>query len=423
MKASTGRPPSVLIIVENLPVPFDRRVWSEATSLAAAGYRVSVISPASRGYEAPYEVREGIRIYRHPLAPADDTAIGYLREYAGALFWQMRLAFRVRRECGLDVIHACNPPDLGFLVAAAFKALFGVRFVFDHHDLSPELYEAKFEKRGVLWLALRVFERLTFMTADVSIATNESYRDIAVARGGMKDEDVFVVRSGPRLDRLEIRQPKPEYRKGARFLVGYVGVIGRQEGLDLLIEAAVRLEALRGPGEVRYAIVGDGPKLEAMQALARQRGVGPAFDFYGRASDETLLDVLNTADVCVNPDRACAMNDKSTMNKIMEYMALKKPIVQFDLLEGRRSAGGASLYAARNDPDDFAAKLNLLLNQPRKRARMGALGRERVISQLSWDASVPALLAAYERALSKRPQGARVASVRARFRQAAGAHR
>jgi glycosyltransferase involved in cell wall biosynthesis len=423
MKASTGRTRGVLIIVENLPVPFDRRVWSEATSLVEAGYAVSVISPAQNGFDARREFRDGVHIYRHPLVQSDDTATGYFREYVCALYWQMRLAIQIWRERGFDVIHACNPPDLSFIVAATFKALFGVRFIFDHHDLSPELYEAKFEKRGVLWLALRLLERLTFMAADVSLATNQSYREIAVGRGGMKEEDVFVVRSGPRLDRLELRAPNPEHKKGARFLVGYVGVIGRQEGLDLLIEAALRLKALRGSGDVRYAIVGGGPKLEEMRELARLRGVDHAFDFYGRAPDDMLLDILNTADVCVNPDRACAMNDKSTMNKIMEYMALKKPIVQFDLLEGRRTAGGASLYAARDDPDDFAAKLNALLNQPRKRARMGEIGRERVLSRLSWDASVPALLAAYARALAKRPRGASASAMHEQFSPAAGAGR
>lgn len=423
MTASIGRTRRVLIIVENLPVPFDRRVWAEATSLVAAGYQVSVVSPVLKDYEAPYEIIDDVHVYRHPLVQANDTALGYLREYIGALYWQTRLAMRVRRERGFDLIHACNPPDLIFLVALIFKALFGVRFVFDHHDLSPELYEAKFEKRGLMWRALLLAERLTFLASDVSIATNESYREIAKKRGAMREEDVFVVRSGPRLSQLEIRPPKPELKKGARFLIGYVGVIGRQEGLDLLVEAAVRLSELRAEDDVRYAIVGGGPKLEAMQALVRDKGLAHAFDFYGRASDDVLLDVLNTADVCVNPDRACAMNDKSTMNKIMEYMALRKPIVQFDLLEGRRSAGGASLYATRDSPDDFAAKINLLLNQPAKRARMGELGRERVLTQLSWDASVPALLAAYERAFAKSAAALKPAVAVNEFRSSVGARR
>jgi glycosyltransferase involved in cell wall biosynthesis len=387
-------------------VPFDRRVWSEATTLVEAGFEVSVISPALKDYETAFEIIEGVHVHRHPLRQSDDTAPGYLAEYAGALYWQFRLAFRVRRTRGFDVIHACNPPDLMFIVAAFFKLFFGTRFVFDHHDLSPELYEAKFERRDLFWRILKVFERLTFAFADVSIATNESYREIAIKRGGMREEDVFVVRSGPDLEKLEIRAPKPELKKGAETLIGYVGVIGRQEGLDLLIAAAKRVIAECGEGKVHFAIVGGGPKLDAMKTLAQEQGVASHFTFYGRASDDVLLDVLNTADICVNPDRATAMNDKSTMNKIMEYMALGKPIVQFDLHEGRESAGGASLYARRDDVEDFARKIRQLIAQKEKRRRMGAVGRERVASRLSWEHSVPNLLAAYERAFAKGARGA-----------------
>jgi len=414
MKASTGNVRKVLIIVENLPVPFDRRVWSEATTLVKSGYEVSIISPALKDYEAPHEEIDGVRIWRHPLAQSDDTAIGYLKEYASALYWQFRLAWRIRRERGFDVIHACNPPDLIFVVAAFFKIFFGTRFVFDHHDLSPELYEAKFGRRDVFWSLLKVFERLTFALADVSIATNESYRDVAIQRGGMPESDVFVVRSGPDLGKLKVRPPKPELRKSAEHLIGYVGVIGRQEGLDLLIEAARQVIAERGHGKTHFAIVGGGPKLEAMREYAAERGVADHFTFYGRSSDDVLLDVLNTADICVNPDRASDMNDKSTMNKIMEYMALGKPIVQFDLHEGRQSAGGASLYAKRDDPEDFARKICQLLVQKSKRERMGALGRERVATRLSWEHSVPMLLKAYDRVFEKcRSNPAAVAAIAA----------
>jgi glycosyltransferase involved in cell wall biosynthesis len=396
MTASTGERGKVLIIVENLPVPFDRRVWSEAKTLRAAGYAVSIISPALKDYEAPYEAIDGIHVYRHPLIQADDTALGYLREYAGALYWQLRLAFRVRRERGFDVIHACNPPDLIFLVAGVFKLLCGARFVFDHHDLGPELYEAKFGRRDIFWLLMRAMERATFHLADASIATNESYRQIAIERGRMNPHAVAVVRSGPDPESLQARTPRPELKKGAEFLVGYVGVIGRQEGLDLLIDAATRIEA-RMPGRVRYAIVGSGPKLDAMKALAAERGLAAIFDFYGRAADGVLIDVLSAADICVNPDRATALNDKSTMNKVLEYMSLGKPIVQFDLKEGRVSAGGASLYATANDVEDLADKIEQLLKQPNKRARMGALGRDRIVARLSWAHSAPHLLALYER--------------------------
>jgi glycosyltransferase involved in cell wall biosynthesis len=391
----------VLIIVENLPVPFDRRVWAEATSLVDAGYQVSVISPIMKGFTAPFEVLDGVHVYRHPLMEAGSGA-GYFREYLGALFHQLRLALKVRRERGFDVIHACNPPDLIFLVAAIFKLLDGVRFIFDHHDLCPELYEAKFGRKGPAYWMLRGAERLTFALADISIATNESYRGIATGRGGMKPDRVFIVRSGPRLDRMKMAAPNETLKRGRRYLAGYVGVIGKQEGLDLLVGAVAHLVNHIGRTDVQFAIIGDGPELAAVKAFAASKGVEAYMDFYGRVDDALFLDVLNTADVCVNSDRACAMNDKSTMNKILEYMALGKPIVQFEMTEGRRSAGAASLYARPDNVADFALKIDTLLGDPALRRDMGALGRERVLTQFSWAHSVPALLRAYSAAFERR---------------------
>ena len=394
-------PRRVLIIVENLPVPFDRRVWAEATTLVEAGYQVSVISPMMKGFTTPYERIDGVDVYRHPLAEAGSGA-GYFREYAGALAHQFRLAMKVRRERGFDVIHACNPPDLIFIVAAAFKLFFGVRFIFDHHDLCPELYEAKFGRKGLIHSALLALERATFALADISIATNQSYREIALTRGRMKDERVFVVRSGPRLDRMVIRPGDSALKRGRRYLAGYVGVIGKQEGLDLLVGAVAHLVNHVGRTDVQFAIIGDGPELANVKALAKAKGVADYMDFYGRVDDDLFLDALNTADVCLNSDRACAMNDKSTMNKILEYMALGKPIVQFETTERRRSAGAASLYARPDNVADFALKIDALLNDPELRRDMGALGRERVLTQFSWAHSAPALLRAYAKAFERR---------------------
>ncbi len=390
----------VLIVVENLPVPFDRRVWSEATTLAAAGYTVSVICPKGKGFDADYELLEGVHIHRHPLPEEGEGFRAYLREYGSALWQELRLAHRVRRERGVDILHGCNPPDLIFLVAWALRP-FGVRYVFDHHDICPELYETKYERRGSLWRMMVLFERLTFRTAIVSLATNKSYAAIARERGGMAPGDVFVVRSGPKIEKLELRPPKPELKRGARHLVGYVGVIGAQEGLDLLVDAAEHLIRVMGRDDVHFGVVGGGPALEDVREDVARRGLDRYFTFTGRASDDVLLDMLNTADVCVNPDRATRMNDLSTMNKIMEYMTLKKPIVQFDLLEGRASAGEASRYARRNDPVDFAEKIAELLDDPEARARMGEIGRARIEGGLSWAHSAPVLLAAYERAFTK----------------------
>ena len=399
-EATGSRTGRILIVVENLPVPFDRRVWAEATTLAAAGYTVSVICPKGKGYEADYELLEGVHVYRHPLPAEGNGALGYLQEYGAALWHELRLALRVRRERGVDVLHGCNPPDLIFLVAWALRP-FGVRYLFDHHDICPELYETKFGRRGTLWRLMVLVERLTFRTAIVSIATNESYAEIARSRGGMAPEDVFVVRSGPKIEKLELRPPRPELKRGATYLIGYVGVIGQQEGLDLLVAAADHLIRGMGRADVHFGIVGDGPARAEVEAEVRARGLADFFTFTGRAPDDLLLDMLNTADVCVNPDRATPMNDLSTMNKILEYMTLKKPIVQFDLKEGRASAGEASLYAAKDDPIDFAEKIAALLDDPEARVRMGEIGRARVEGGLSWAHSAPVLLAAYDRTFAK----------------------
>ncbi len=389
--------PSCLIIVENLPVPFDRRVWSEATTLTAAGYQVAIICPKGVGANATYECLEGIHIYRHPLLEARG-AVGYIAEYLSALLFEFAFALWVWVRHGFDVVHACNPPDTIFLIASVFK-LFGKKFIFDHHDINPELYVAKFGKKDRFYGMLCALERMTFAVADVSIATNESYREIAIERGSMAPDRVFVVRSGPRLEHLRIAPPSDKYKKGSHYLIGYVGVIGPQEGIDLLLQAARHVTVSRERKDVRFAIVGGGPAQPEMKALAAQLGVDWCVDFYGRVPDDTLLEILNTADVCVNPDRVNEMNDKSTMNKIMEYMALGKPIVQFDMTEGRYSADQASLYARPNEPEDFADKIVTLLNDPELRASMGAFGLNRVKAKLVWEHEAPKLLAAYELAL------------------------
>ena len=398
----------VLIIVENLPVPFDRRVWHEARTLTAAGAQVAVICPTGKGYEARHEELDGVHIYRHPLPVDARGAAGYLLEYGAALFHEMRLALKVSRRHGIDTIHACNPPDLIFLVVLPFK-LFGKRFIFDHHDINPELYEAKFGRRGFFWRLMVLFERLTFRMADVVISTNESYREIALTRGGRRPEDVFVVRSGPDLNRLAVTAPDPKWRGGRAHMVGYVGVMGDQEGIDLLLEAARQIVHDQGR-DVQFVLVGGGPALAGLQALSRKLGLEAHVTFTGRCPDADLFAILSSADVCVNPDRVNPMNDKSTMNKILEYMAFAKPIVQFEVTEGRFSAGRASLYARPNDPADMAAKIVALLDSPETRAEMGAFGRNRVETALSWDHQVDTLIAAYERVFTKARRGPRTGS-------------
>jgi len=389
----------VLIIVENLPSPFDRRVWQEAGTLTRAGYKVSIICPRGKGYEKTFEEIDGVAIYRHSLPTEASGALGYLLEYSWALLAEFGLSLKVLMRGGFDAIHACNPPDTIFIIGGLYR-LFGKKFLFDHHDINPELYEAKFNRRGAFHSLMLALERWTFRTAQVSIATNESYRRIAIERGGMPADKVFVVRSGPDLRRMRILPPDPALKKGRKYLVGYVGVMGKQEGIDLLLEAVRRIVRDMGRQDIHFGLVGGGTELEPMRQLAASMGVADYVTFPGRVPDAELLAVLNTADVCVNPDIANDMNDKSTMNKIMEYMALGKPIVQFDLTEGRVSAQEASLYAKRNDSADFAEKILTLLDDEPRRRRMGEYGRERVSSGLSWEHEAPKLLAAYDKLFS-----------------------
>jgi len=385
----------VLILVENLPCPFDRRVWQEATALRDAGYRVSIICPTGKGCEKKRELVDDIDIWRYDLPKEGAGALGYLVEYGAALLMTFLLSLKIWWKSDFDVVHACNPPDLFFLIGGFFK-LFGKKFVFDHHDACPELYEAKFGRKNLFYRLMLLLERLTFKTADVSIATNLSYQRIAIERGGMDPGKVFVVRSGPSLERMKIVPRVETLKKGRRYLVGYVGVMGRQEGIDYLLRAAAHLVHERKRADVHFGLVGGGTSLDEMKALAYRLGVAEYVTFTGRVSDGALLTMLNTADVCVNPDVANEMNDISTMNKVMEYMALGKPIVQFDLAEGRFSAQQASLYARRNDAADLAAKIAELLDDPARRAAMGAFGRHRVENELEWRHEAPKLIGAYD---------------------------
>ncbi len=386
----------VLIVIENLPAPFDRRVWQEAMTLKEEGAHVSIICPKMKGYTKSHEQIEGIEIYRHYLPAEGSGPIGYLREYSIALFFEWVLAWKIFFKKRFHVIQGCNPPDLIFLVALFFKP-FGVKYVFDHHDINPELYIAKYGKKDFFYQLMLLFERLTFKAANVSIATNNSYKEIAIKRGLMKSNRVHVVRSGPSLKRLRIQDPVVEYKKGKEFLIGYLGVIGPQEGIDLLLESVSILAKERDDFVV--AIVGSGTALEDLKQLSANLGLENLVTFYGRVNDQKMLDILNTSDVCVNPDVPTEMNNLSTMNKIMEYMALKKPIVQFDLKEGRYSAQRASFYVKDGDVKDFARKISILFDSPQLRLEMGEIGYRRVQNELNWDYERNKLIMVYQEAL------------------------
>ncbi len=392
----------VLILVQNLPVPFDRRVWQEAQALDSAGHEVHIICPRTKEYPRRREVINGIRIYRYSPGPEARRAAAYLPEYSVAILSQLRLALRIRLRHRIDVVHICNPPDLLFLAALPLVAA-GARLIYDHHDATPELMVAKGQREdGMLVRATKLFERLTYRFASVSIETNESFREIALQRGRMSPEDVFVVRSAPDLARFAEAAPDEVWRNGRKHMVGYVGIMGSQDGLDYLIDAANLIIQERKRDDVHFVLVGAGPELPRLQARVKSLGIADYVQFTGLVSSGRQLgSIISTADVCVCPDEANRMNDISTMNKIMEYMALGKPIVQFDLREGRVSAGPASLYAERNDVSSLAEGLIQLVDDQEMCARMGQLGQERFRSTLSWEAQVPQLLAAYERALKK----------------------
>lgn len=390
----------VLIIVENLPVPFDGRVWKEALALHNAGYEVVVLCPKGSGYRRGYELLNDIHVYRHPMPKERNGLFGYLWEYGCALLCEFVYAWWIYLRRGFDVIQGCNPPDNIFLVALPFR-LFGVRYIFDHHDLNPELYLSKYDRKDLLYRFQVFLEKLTFWFSDVVMSTNNSYRDLAIARGGMAREDVLVVRNGPDLNTFHTVSPNLALKAGRKYLVGYVGTISVQEGMEILLGVAEHIKKLPRC-DVYFICVGGGPGLAGLQQMVRDKDLGDIVRLTGRISDSELMEVLSTADVCVNPDKPCQMNDLSTMIKIMEYMALGKPIVQFDLKEGRYSAQEASLYSNnKNQVADFAEKILWLLDHPDDRQRMGDFGRARVQRELAWEHSVASLLSAYERAFSK----------------------
>jgi glycosyltransferase involved in cell wall biosynthesis len=399
-----GEERRALILVENLSVPFDRRVWQESTTLRDAGWEVHVICPMGTKRDTEPEVHlDGVWIHRYPLRAATGGPIGYVQEYGAALWHTRRLARRLVKRFGrFDVVHACNPPDLLYLVAKGLKK-HGTRFVFDQHDLVPELYKSRFAGRGedALYRGVLRVERATYNLADVVIATNESYKQAAVTRGGKRPEDVFVVRSAPVVERFHEVPAEEPLKRGKPYLLCYLGVMGPQDGVDYALRALAKLRDDLGRSDWHAAFVGSGDTFDQMVALSGELGLSDMVEFTGRISDEDLLRYLSTADVCLSPDPLNPLNDVSTMNKVMEYMAMSKPIVSFELREARVSAGDAALYAPANDELEFARLTAQLMDDPEARHKMGEIGKARVSGPLSWDESRKALLAAYEAAVSR----------------------
>jgi glycosyltransferase involved in cell wall biosynthesis len=385
----------VLILSENLSVPFDRRVWQESRALADAGYEVTVVCP--RGASADREPEAtigGVRILRFPQREAGGGRLGFVREYASALLHMTRLSLPLGR---FDAVHITNPPDLLFTVALLHRAR-GARIVFDHHDLSPELYRSRFDAGpDPVFRVLGLLERATFRTAALVIATNESYRAVALSRGGKRPEDVVVVRNGPSAERFPPTEPDPGLRRGKPHLLCYVGVMGPQDGVDGALRALALLRDDLGRDDWHAAFVGGGEARDDAMRLSHALGLDDLVTFTGRVSDEELVRHLASADVCLAPDPPSPLNDVSTMTKVMEYMTMGRPMVSFDLPETRVSAEGAALYA--RDEGEFARLIARLLDDPGERARMGAEGRDRIRGGLSWEHSRGVLVDAYARLL------------------------
>lgn len=400
-----GTPPvgRVLILVENLTVPFDRRVWLEARALTEAGYLVSVICPTGPPHIAPYECLDGVHIYRYPAPPLTRSRLDYVREFTYCWMRTAWLTLRVSREQGFDVIHACNPPDTFWLLGLFYKVFGGKRFLFDQHDLCPEVFLSRFsEKRGgFLHGALLWLERCTYRTADLVVSTNASYREVAMGRGHMKPENVVIVRSGPERGRFAGVAPDPARRRGKRSLVAYLGVMGPQDGVDYLLRTAAALQK-RGRNDIAYTLIGSGDSYDDLVRLADELGLGQDVLFTGRIPDDEVEAILSSADVCVGPDPKNPLNDVSTMNKIIEYMALGKPVAAFDLRETRCSAGDGALYAVPNEVEDLADKIAILLDDPALRQKMGEYNRERFRASLAWEYSKSVLVDAYDRLLRVR---------------------
>jgi glycosyltransferase involved in cell wall biosynthesis len=400
------RQPGILIIVENLTVPLDRRVWQEACALRDAGYTVSVVCPKGGTYTAPYELLDGVHVFRHPLPIEARGALGYVAEYSSALFFEFVLSVKAYFKVGFDVVQACNPPDLLFVIGGFWKYLFGKPFVFDHHDINPELYEAKFGRRGAWHRLLGFLERQTFRVADVAIATNETFRDIATGRGGMAKDRVFIVRSVPDTSRFRRVEPNPSLKKGRKHLVGFVGIMGSQDGVDLIVEAMHAIVHEQGRSDVQALIVGTGTELQYLEKLSADRGLTDFITFPGFQSGNTLLTAMSTFDIGIIPDPKNVYNDKISMNKVFEYMTLGIPFVQFDLIEGRKMAGDAALYASNNCPRSLAIRMLTLLDDEELRTRTASEGVARAKSLLRWEEERGRLLAAYETALGSKVRNA-----------------
>jgi glycosyltransferase involved in cell wall biosynthesis len=393
MKASAGK---VLMLLENNPYQIDIRVKHEARTLVKAGYRVSVISPRPPDGKL-YEVMDGVNLYQFPAPPDGKGFLSYIWEYGYSMIVTFFISLFVFLRERFDIVHAHNPPDTFFFIAAFYKLL-GKRYVYDHHDLAPEMYYARFRNGGnkLIFQMLVYMEKLSCRLANHVIATNESYMTMEMERGRVPAERITIVRNGPDLERVQPIELDNALRQKADTILGYVGRLGPQDGVDYLLRALHHLIYDLNNRAVFCVVVGKGDMLAELKALAKELQIEEYVWFTDWIPDEDLIRYLSTVDICVDPDPSNSFNDRSTMIKMMEYMALGKPIVAFDLPEHRVTAQDAAVYARPNDELDYARQIAELMDDPERRSRMGQMGRERIETELSWQYQEKHLLAAYE---------------------------
>ena len=399
MKGNGSR--RILIIVQNLPVPFDRRVWLECRTLTRAGYQVAVVCPKGPG-DPSYQVIDGVQIYKYrPYSPGGG-AVTFVAEYAYSFLATLRLSLKAARGGRFGAVQSCNPPDIFWPIGLLFKAWHGARFVFDHHDLCPETFEVRFpDGSPALYRGLRFLERCTMRTADHVISTNESYQRLVMDRDGVKPARATVVRTGPDPDKLKAAEAVPSLRRGRPYLAAYIGVMGPQDGVDIVLKTAHFVVNTLKRTDISFTLIGSGDCFGELVALRDQLGLGDFVEFTGRAPDEAVRDILSTADIGLSPDPKNPFNDVSTMNKTMEYMAFGLPVLAFDLRETRASAEEAGVYATPNDVEEMGRLLVELIDDEVRRKSMGAAGRRRIEEQLAWNHQEPRYLSVFDRLLGR----------------------
>ncbi len=396
MSKSPGLRGRVLILVQNLSVPFDRRVWLECQSLVDAGFRVAVVCPKAPGDPTYYRLN-GVDLFKYrPYAPGG-SSMAFVLEYVYSFLATLLLSLRASVGGRFSVIQSCNPPDLFWPIGLLFRVIHGSSFVFDHHDLCPELYQSRFpDGNPFIYRALRLMERCTARTADHVISTNDSYRQIVLDRDGIAPACVTVIRTGPDLTRLRRTAAEPSLRRARPHLAVYLGVMGPQDGVDLVVEMADHVVHQLGRRDIGFTLIGSGDCFDDLVALSHRLELSDFVTFTGRIPDADVAALLSTADVGISPDPKNPLNDVSTMNKTMEYMAFGLPVVAFDLRETRVSAADAAVYATPNEVGELAQLLvELIDDEPRRRA-MGTAGRARIERELAWGHQAPRYVGVYE---------------------------